>query len=467
MSRWRTFGAFVFAVALAGVVLAVASAGTVTGRGSGQPVRVKGLTPKERRALQIVSVKATGIEPLGVLVTATFKGNIAQALGRGHLVDGIVALILRPKDPKLAFAGLATFGAGAIGTTARKTRSREVGVVRDGRKVTFFVGGPGFENVGKVEVKAFAKVPATRALRTVQGGKPGISPDEWEAVGEAIAATEALLPAPKPDTSCDELTAMKKQLDYVQQVARQWETALKEEKQIIDKAIPELQRDLAEKKFQHAGLVASSVGNTIATASVLLLPPLAFGTAFAALASSIAGGRTAEIIQALRDSIRSLKLDLRLIDAYLDKVRALSANSRELEGKLNAYYELNCKRPVLKPIHAVFDQASFSTTYTEDATGSDLNYRWSVSIPVDEDCAEGFNGNSPNPNQATWFHKDKAQGGKCNHDGIHLGPRGHPGTVTVIVSNLGWTCKAIYEGTEGDAGKAVGDGPAPERCVTK
>jgi hypothetical protein len=466
---WRGIAVVGLVAIVAGLVLTVASAGTITGRGSGRPVKAKGLTPKERKALRIVSVRVTGVEPLGVLVTATFAGNIEQALGRGHLSDAIVALILRPKDPRLAFSGVATFGAGAIGRTARKTRSRDVGVVRNGRKVTFFVGGPGFENVAKIEVKAFAKAPSLKAVRRVQADKPrqDVSPELWEQIGKSIGALEASVPAPSAATSCDELGDVKTLLAALLKRAREWETTLSKAKQIIEKAIPELERDLADKQFQRAGAIALSLGNVIATGALALVPPLAVGTASAAVGLSKAGRTLSEQVQALRDYIRSLKLDLRLIDAYLDKVRTLSANIRELQGKVDAFLELKCKRPVLTSIRAVFDQETFSTIYTENATGTDLNYTWSVSIPVDPDCAAGFNGNSPKANQATWFHKDKSQGGSCNHDGTRTGPRGHPGTVTVVVSNMGWTCKATYEGTQGDGGKATGDGPAPEACVSR
>jgi hypothetical protein len=259
---------------------------------------------------------------------------------------------------------------------------------------------------------------------------------------------------------------MKERLDYLQQVARQWETALKQQKQIIETALPGIERDLADKKVGKAAAQALAVANLLVTGPALvLLPPLGAGTAVAALGTSEAARQLSENVQELRDLIRSLKLDLRLADAYLDKVQALSANIRELQGKVGAYIELNCKRPVLTPIRAVFDQESFTTTYTENATGPDLNYTWSVSIPTDEECATGFNGNAPQPNQATWFHKDKSQGGSCNHDGTRTGPRGHPGTVTVVVSNLGWTCKATYDGTQGDG--PTGSGSQPEPCVAK
>jgi hypothetical protein len=123
--------------------------------------------------------------------------------------------------------------------------------------------------------------------------------------------------------------------------------------------------------------------------------------------------------------------------------------------------------PVLKRIAAVFDQSRFTTTYTEEASGQGLTYTWSVSIPDDKRCAEGFKPNFPNVDQAEWNHKDAAQGGTCNHDGGHNGPRGHPGTVTVVVGNADWTCTATYEGTEGDNGDPAGQGTQPSPCVRR
>ncbi len=468
MTRRRTLATVTSVVLVAGAALAVASAGTITGRDSG-PVRGKGLTQKERNALDIVSVKTTGVEPLGVVVTATFKGNVEQALGRGHLADAIVALILRPKDPKLAFSGVATFGAGTIGRTARKTRSTDVGVVRNGRTVTFFVGGPGFENVGKIEVKAFAKAPAGRASRTLQADKPrqDVSPELWEQIGKAIAADEASLPAPTAATSCSELEAMAQVLDRLLASARRWETTLVKTTQLIEKALPEIEKSLAAKNDLKAAAQVLAVANLLVTGpALILLPPLGFGTGVAALGLSETARELAANVQALRDLVRSLKLDLRLADAYLGKVRALAANIRELQGRVDAFYE-RCRRPQLTPIAASFNQDTFTTTYTEDAKGTDLNYGWSLSIPTDAECATGFKGNSPQQNQAAWSHKDKTQGGSCNHDGTRTGPRGHPGKVTAVVSNFGWTCRATYDGTQGDGGSPTGVGPAPEPCLEK
>lgn len=468
MSRRLWLGVLASVVVAAGAALTVASAGTITGRDQGTP-RAKGLTQKERNALDIVSVKVVGIEPLGVIVTATFKGNVEQVLGRGHLADAIVALILRPKDPKLAFTGVATFGAGAIGVTARKSRSTDVGVVRKGRTITFFVGGGGFANVGRVDVKAFAKAPAGRAFQAVQQGKPrqDVSPEMWEQIGKVIAADEASLPAPTALTSCSELEAMAQALDKLLASARSWETTLVKTKQLIEKALPGIEQALRDKAWEAGFAKVLSVANLlVAGPALVLMPPLGIGTGAVALAASEVARTAAEKAQALKDLIRSLKLDLRLADAYLDKVRALAANIRELQGRLDAFYE-RCKRPELTSIGAFFDQDTFTTTYTENATGTDLSYAWTVAIPTDAECAVGFKGASPQQHQAAWLHKDKSQGGSCNHDGTRTGPRGHPGRVTVVVSNFGWTCRAIYDGTQGDNGSATGVGPSPEPCVEK
>jgi hypothetical protein len=91
---------------------------------------------------------------------------------------------------------------------------------------------------------------------------------------------------------------------------------------------------------------------------------------------------------------------------------------------------------VLSPIHAEFNQGAFTTTYTEKVpTLEGLSFAWSVSVPADPGCASGFKGNAPAANQAAWFHADAAEKGPCNHIGINYGVKGHPGTVTVVVTS--------------------------------
>jgi hypothetical protein len=135
-------------------------------------------------------------------------------------------------------------------------------------------------------------------------------------------------------------------------------------------------------------------------------------------------------------------------------------------------------KPSLTPIHAVFTPAPAgqsceppycTTVYTENATGQGLTYSWTVSIPDDPGCAMGFHPSTPQPNLATWYHADVSEGGYCNHSGNDYDATGsgHPGTVTVTVTNAGWTCTATFHGTQGPQAQPTWDGPAPQPCQPK
>jgi hypothetical protein len=116
--------------------------------------------------------------------------------------------------------------------------------------------------------------------------------------------------------------------------------------------------------------------------------------------------------------------------------------------------------PVLQPIKAVFRQSAFSTYYTENADAPPgATYEWSVKIPADPDCAQGFHPSKGRPARATWFHADvtNTPSGPCNHAGGLYGSTGHPGTVTVVVLTRHWECSANYDGTV----TGVGDDPVP------
>src|SRR5438067_54142 len=101
--------------------------------------------------------------------------------------------------------------------------------------------------------------------------------------------------------------------------------------------------------------------------------------------------------------------------------------------------------------------AACTTGDTANAGGHGASYRWTVSIPVDPNCADGFQPSQPQANQATWFHADESEGGRCNHGGTAYDATGsgHPGTVTVVVTNADWTCTATYLGTQGPTGTAT------------
>ena len=75
-----------------------------------------------------------------------------------------------------------------------------------------------------------------------------------------------------------------------------------------------------------------------------------------------------------------------------------------------------------------------------------------------------FEGNTPQPNQASWYHADTSEGGHCSHVKYDASGRGHPGLVTVYVSDGYWTCTATYYGTQGDNGATSGTGDPPKAC---
>src|SRR5262249_25408900 len=125
----------VFAVLLAWAV--TATAGDVTGTDKAGDVKAPKLTKAERDAMDIVWVNAIGEEGLGMMAIVTFRGNIRKALGRGNLKQGLVAMLLTPKDRSRTPAVLATRGT-AIDSVYRKTRADEVGAVRNGRQIVFF-----------------------------------------------------------------------------------------------------------------------------------------------------------------------------------------------------------------------------------------------------------------------------------------------------------------------------------------
>ena len=102
------------------------------------------------------------------------------------------------------------------------------------------------------------------------------------------------------------------------------------------------------------------------------------------------------------------------------------------------------------PIAANFDQAAYSTVYSEPVTDPNWTYQWSLQMQADPECASGFTPNSPAPNQADWFHADKnptppEPQGPCDHK--FYGANGHPGVVTLVVIGPGFRCQAQYSGT--------------------
>lgn len=121
-------------------------------------------------------------------------------------------------------------------------------------------------------------------------------------------------------------------------------------------------------------------------------------------------------------------------------------------------------------ITAYFDQGAFSTYYTEPIYNPSWSYSWSVSIPVDPKCADGFHGSTPTPDKATWYHANTTQGGPCNHSGnAYSDATGHPGTVSLVVtpSDHSWHCEMLFNGSapnnQDPRNPAVGNNPQCQR----
>lgn len=437
--------------------------------GARRPAKKGALSPRERRALNVVAVRASGAEGAGLLVTATFQGNIEKAIGRGHLKSALVAVLLRPADASRPVVGVATRRAGSIGDTVTNAGAAQVGVVRNGRKLTFYIG-EGRVSLGDypdIQVKAFARYPLRSSHRRASAS---VTADFWDEIDRQIAADETGIPRPEREVQCRLLQEAQQELDVVLKRAKEREAQLDKARRVFERTIPELEDDLRLGRYAHAGsVVLSLVSGAVAPFAVLMsaTPGAAFGAAalgvyaHALNATATLRGHN----EALRDAIRGLKLDVRLADAYIAKNRALIEKLTEVRGKAAALAKIACVPPTLTPIHAVFDQVTRSTVYTENATGQDLKYRWTISIPFDPPCANGFQPGVPQPNQATWNHADNTEkGGSCNHAVYDAQGGGHPGTVTVQVYNRSWRCVATFTGSQGDTGEPVGDGPAAGPC---
>src|SRR2546423_13638638 len=148
-------GALVFGAVSAGA----RPGGAVTGSDPPGDIAAAGLTAAERDAIDIVSITAIGKEGLGVLVTVTFKGNFAGLIGRGNLKNAAAFVVLRGASAD-ASSGVVTLGLGPLGTVLRRTRSAQVGAVRQGRQVMFFVKGPGDSSVASGTAEGIRAAPS-------------------------------------------------------------------------------------------------------------------------------------------------------------------------------------------------------------------------------------------------------------------------------------------------------------------
>lgn len=202
--------ALVVAVALLALLAPGASAGVSAKRDRGAVPGDLGLSKKERRALDIASVRLFAQDGLGLVAVVVFKGNVERALGRGDLKAGAVAMVLNRKRGRGATTGLVTLGDGEV---LARARSRVLGVVRAGRRLTFFVKGGDIKSLRSVEVRSFAADPRGRTARRAQvGGLTGLA--KFAADDGAAEADEAVIKPDLSKLSCKQLEELLEQLEF-------------------------------------------------------------------------------------------------------------------------------------------------------------------------------------------------------------------------------------------------------------
>jgi hypothetical protein len=431
-------------VAVVGALAGAAPSGTV----KTPPAK---LTATEKKALDLVSVTATGVDPLGLIVTATFRGNVEQALGRGNLKNALVAMILEPKRKDRASAGLVTRGAGSVGETLRHTNATRVGVLRDGRRLLFFIRGPGAIDVGRIAVKAFAAPPGSnrrRGLASVTGpvlpGAPEPIPGEqWESITRGIELDQLAIGMNArvlKDSTCQGLKYMLRWIEGLAKKAELRRANLDALAKKIDAAI-----DLMEKNATNPLPPAvTTIVQTIAAPAFLLGVP--------SLDEEFANRK------ALLFALRS---DRTIVKRLIARNDFLLASARALADDIKRAIEDTCNTdttgpppnqpPVVGSIQAVFTQADRTTTYSltdaSDPDGDTLKYAWTFLPPANDPSCSNRGQLASSDQEFNWYHGDDL----CDHskeDPV----RGHLGAITVVVSDAGFRCTAIFLGSNNDTG---------------
>ena len=177
--------------------------------GTGELAGDLGLSKKERRALDIASVRLFAHGRAWARRRVVFKGNVERALGRGHLEAGAVAMALNRKRGRGATAGLVTLGDGEV---LARARSRVLGVVRSGRRLTFFVKGGDVKSLRSVEVRSFAADPRKERRASQVGGLAGLA--KFAADDGAAEADEAVIKPDLSKLSCKQLEELLEQLEF-------------------------------------------------------------------------------------------------------------------------------------------------------------------------------------------------------------------------------------------------------------
>jgi hypothetical protein len=258
---------------------------------------------------------------------------------------------------------------------------------------------------------------------------PHVDMTFWQGIDAAIVRDGSRVPAPDASSSCAELEKMES-------------VALTSKREQLT-----LGQDLVR--------VRDWAKTEIATQSLNLSTEIegVLGSINKVLDAIIPSGH----IQAIQNDLRSLKLDLSLSTRYIDLNHSLVLQLDRVLNEIYSFMTVACRPTALT---AVFTQALYHTVYTEAVSDPLWSVRWTVSIPSDPGCANGFKPHDPTFFDATWYHADKNIGGPCMHHGADYGVIGHPGTVTLTINSYKFRCKMTYHGT------ITGTGAAP-KCSNK
>ena len=104
--------------------------------------------------------------------------------------------------------------------------------------------------------------------------------------------------------------------------------------------------------------------------------------------------------------------------------------------------------PTLKPVQATFEEDARATFYEVSATDQDgdrLSYDWTLTPPKDDPSCNNHGDLKSAKPEFIWHHSSDDERGHGDH--CHHKTPQHNGTVTVTVSDKGWTCTASYGGT--------------------
>jgi glucosylceramidase len=195
--------ALVGATGVGAVFAGVATAGVVSRSGPGV-LRTHGLTTAERRAITFGSVRAVDDRSLGLIVTATFRGDVERYLGRGDLSNGLLALVLVPSSPNQASSGLIDAGGGV---TQSLIPSGQAGVIRSNNQVIFYLAGSDPSGIAKVKLEVFARRPGGEGASASGARPPG-----WSEVLDATPTAVSTLAVDPSGLTGGQLRALRNRL---------------------------------------------------------------------------------------------------------------------------------------------------------------------------------------------------------------------------------------------------------------